>query len=184
MKRRVAKVALITIAILLAIGAMVLIKEYLLLKKIERAMKSPSPAQAEAKSGTDSAESAEPRRQAFVTKVTRQSGGDQVTAYVNFAAFRRTVEAQPEAISRWGSLRWKVLEDTPALCIRNLAQTTPFSALGVAAGDCITHLDGESINQPMRNLGIWLSLARRERLTVDTLRGDRKISYTLLKQRQ
>ncbi|HRP69792.1 MAG TPA: hypothetical protein PLY93_09710, partial [Turneriella sp.] len=82
----------------------------------------------------------------------------------------------------WGKLGWKVLGDIPALCIRRLADETPFSVLGVLEGECITHIDGETVNQPTRNFGIWLTLSSRKTLDIDTLRLGRKMSYHLTKK--
>lgn len=173
------RVLFITFALLLGVAAIVAIREYLLLRNIQQVMeKSASPAPV----APDSEKPAiEPVKVPFVTAVKRRAGGSLVSARVDFAAFKKAVEKNPAVLSAWGTLRWKVLEDIPALCVRNLGADTPLAPLGVRSGDCITQLDGETVNQPMRNLGIWLTLGSRSTLTVETLRDGEKITYTLSK---
>jgi hypothetical protein len=169
----------ITFSLLLAVAAVVTIREYLLLRNIQQVMNtstSPAPAATPEQKAT-----AEPPRTPFVTSVKRREGGSRVSARVDFAAFKRAVEKNPAVLATWGTLRWKVLEDIPALCVRNLGADTPLTPLGVKSGDCITQLDGETVNQPMRNLGIWLTLGSRSTLTVETLRDGEKITYILSK---
>lgn len=175
MKLRPGRVLLISLLILFAVAVMVAVREYLLLRSIERALvNTPEPA----KPGAEK-QSPAPEKPRYVQSVRREADGAVIRARVNFAAFKRAVEANPAQLSAWGSVGWKVLDDTPALCLKRLASESPFTPLGVQKGDCITHLDGETVNQPMRNLGIWLTLGSRKALTVDTLRDGEKIRYYL-----
>lgn len=168
----------ITFTLLLAVAAIIAIREYLLLRNIQQVMNT-STTPTTAAPGREKT-IAEPAKTAFVTSVKR-SGDGRVSARVDFAAFKKAVEKDPAILASWGTLRWKVLEDTPALCVRNLGAGTPLAPLGVRSGDCITKLDGETINQPMRNLGIWLTLAQRSSLSVETLRDGETITYSLSK---
>ena len=173
------RVLFITFSLLLAVAAVVAIREYLLLRNIQQVMNtsaSPAPAVTPAQKAA-----AEPARTPFVTAVKRREGG-RVSARVDFAAFKKAVEKNPAVLAGWGTLRWKVLEDIPALFVRNLGADTPLTPLGVRSGDCITHLDGETVNQPLRNLGIWLTLGSRSTLKVETLRDGEKITYILSKK--
>ncbi len=173
------RVLFITFCLLLGVAAVIATREYLLLRNIQQVMDiSASPGQIAP--GAEKTATV-PIKTSFVTAVKRRDGGSHVSARVDFAAFKKAVEKNPALIARWGALRWKVLEDIPALCVRNLGADTPLAPLGVRSGDCITHLDGETVNQPMRNLGIWLTLARRRSLTVETLRDGEKITYLLNK---
>lgn len=173
------RVLFITLALLLGVAAAIAIREYLLLRNIQQVMNtsaSPAPAITPEPKTT-----AEPPRTPFVTAVKRREGGSRISARVDFSAFKKAVEKNPAALASWGTLRWKVLEDIPALCVRNLGADTPLTPLGVRSGDCITHLDGETVNQPLRNLGIWLTLGSRHSLTIETLRDGKQITYTLSK---
>lgn len=176
--KRTFKILTLTALLLIAVMGGVLLREYLMLRRIQATLKSAGnvlPGQ------KDTKEEVNPPaiRQPLVAQVSRSADGSRVKARVGFAAFKRLVESHPELISRWGRVGWKVLDDIPGLCLRSLAADAPFRILGVEAGDCITHIDGETVNQPMRNMGIWLTLGARSRLIVDTLRGDRRISYEL-----
>lgn len=173
------RVLFITFSLLLAVAAVVAMREYLLLRNIQQVMNTSAssvPAVTPEQKTT-----AEPPRTPFVTAVKRRDGGSRVSARVDFAAFKKAVEKNPAVLAGWGTLRWKVLEDIPALCVRNLGADTPLTPLGVRSGDCITHLDGETVNQPLRNLGIWLTLGSRKSLLVETLRDGEKITYILSK---
>lgn len=167
----------ITFTLLLAVAAIIAMREYLLLRNIQQVMNTSTTPTAAPPSGEKTV--IEPAKIAFVTSVKRSGNG--VSARVDFAAFKKAVEKDPAILASWGTLRWKVLEDTPALCVRNLGAGTPLAPLGVRSGDCITKLDGETINQPMRNLGIWLTLAQRSTLRVETLRDGETITYSLSK---
>lgn len=178
-KKRTFKILTLAALLLIAVMGGVLLREYLMLRRIQATLKSAGsalPAQKDAKK-----EEVNPTaiRQPLIAQVSRSADGSRVKARVGFAAFKKMVESHPELISRWGRVGWKVLEDIPGLCLRSLAADAPFRVLGVEAGDCITHIDGETVNQPMRNMGIWLTLGARSRLIVDTLRGGRRISYEL-----
>ena len=173
------RVLFITLCLLLGVASVIAIREYLLLRSIQQVMNtsaSPAPAATAEPKAT-----AEPPKSPLVTAVKRREGGSRVSARVDFAAFKKAVEKNPAILASWGTLRWKVLDDIPALCVRNLGAETPLTPLGVKSGDCITHLDGETVNQPMRNLGIWLTLGSRSTLTVETLRDGEKITYSLSK---
>lgn len=171
------RVLFITFSLLLAVAAVVAIREYLLLRNIQHVMNTSAASVPE--NTTKVIPTTEPPKTQFVSAVKRRDGGSRISARVDFAAFKKAIEKDPAVLSAWGTLRWKVLEDTPALCVRNLGRDTPLAPLGVQSGDCITQLDGETINQPMRNLGIWLTLGSRSVLTIETLRDEKKIIYTL-----
>lgn len=169
------KIIFIAAAGLLGIAAVLALREYLMLKRIQETFRQPPP--------TKEATASEPALAAEAPKMVYavKRAGATITARARFGAFKKAVEARPELLRTWGSLGWKILEDTPALCIRHLGEDTPFKALGVVSGECITHIDGETVNQPMRNLGIWLTLGARSSIRIDTLRGGQKISYNLVK---
>lgn len=179
LRRQLIRGFVVFFSLLLAVSGIVAIREYLLLKNIEQVLLTSAPPLTAEKSNTRPITESQKTR--IVTGVARRDAGSRIVARVNFVAFKKTVEKNPAVLSTWGSLRWKVLEDIPALCIRNLGADTPLTPLGVQSGDCITHLDGETVNQPMRNLGIWLTLGSRASLTIETLRGTQKISYILTK---
>lgn len=179
-QRAVARLFAGFILLLLAVAAGVLLREYLSLRRIQATLRQsvePNAAQTQ-----PTAAPGPGYGDRFLTAVARSADGGLVRANANFAAFRRTVESKPELLQQWGRLGWKIVGDLPALCVRKLAGQAPFRVLGVREGDCITHIDGESINQPVRNMGIWLTLSARSRLKIDTLRGAKRISYDLMRQ--
>ena len=169
------RIIFITASLLLTVAAVLALREYLMLKRIQEVFRQP-PAAKEAPASEMPVVTEAPK---MVYGVKRS--GDIISARARFGAFKKAVEARPELLRAWGSLGWKILDDTPALCIRHLGEETPFKALGVVSGECITHIDGETVNQPMRNLGIWLTLGARSGIRIDTLRAGRKISYHLVK---
>ncbi|MBV6493108.1 MAG: hypothetical protein LDLANPLL_01123 [Turneriella sp.] len=179
------KAVLAVIAILLITAAFLFLKEYFLLKKIESVLKDASSgntAQAQTKNQENLEENLSSIKKEiplFVYGV--KQNGNTISARVHFAKFKSTVERSPEILRSWGHLGWKVLEDIPALCIKNLGERTPFSPLGVRPGECIIEINGETINQPMRNLGIWLTLQNRKNLHIVTLRAGKRVEYFLRK---
>ncbi|GAB4439567.1 MAG: hypothetical protein OHK0011_22140 [Turneriella sp.] len=178
--RRLIKIFAIVALILLGVFAGVLLREYLMLKKIQATLR-PSPSQTNSEPPRE--KPAEAVAEApLVSAVTRSADGSVVRARADFSVFKKKVEARPELLRQWGRVGWKIVGDVPALCVHHVADEAPFRPLGVKDGDCITHIDGESINQPMRNLGIWLTLPARSRLKIDTLRDGRRISYELVRK--
>jgi len=171
---------IVSLVLILFAGGVVVLREYATLKKIENVIRD---VQNEKKAPIESKQSADKSPTVtLVTAVDVDAGaGGVITARVNFSAFKNLIERNPAILARWGTLRWKVLDDIPALCIKRLAAVNPFTQLGAQEGDCITKLDGETINQPMRNLGIWMSLGARGRLTVETLRDGEPIRYNLVR---
>ena len=173
----------VTLIFILLVAGGLLLREYLMLRQLAKSLTAPPP------SREAPAQSMKPGEQGYVTRaatttnivmqVRRSATGNQVAARVSFRAFKRLIESNPQIAHTWGRVGWKILGDTPALCLRQLTTGTPLTALGVQSGDCITHLDGETVNQPLRNLGIWLGLGTRKMLSVDTLRQGKRISYTL-----
>lgn len=174
------RIIFITSVILLGIAAALAFREYLLLKRIQDTLKATASVKPAAGGTQTQSETVVAQPPAPIVYAVKRSG-DSVTGRARFAAFKKAVEANPEILRAWGSLGWKVLDDTPALCIRNLGENTPFKPLGVTGGECITHIDGETVNQPMRNLSIWVTLSARSSIRIDTLRSGRKISYHLIK---
>lgn len=179
--KRYLKPLAITVLVLLAVGGAVLLREYILLRKLAESFALPNGgnapaggARADEKPGAQATQAP-----ALVLQVKRSASGDRVDARVAFKTFKRLVEANPKLVHTWGRIGWKVLGDIPALCLRSVAPETAFTKLGVQSGDCVTHIDGETVNQPLRNLGIWVTLGSRQRLTIDTLRHGRRISYHL-----
>lgn len=172
-----------------------MLREYVLLKRIESVLRAPLYMKA------DSSASAPPKPIKLVQNLEMSDDGTKITARVRFAAFKQMVESNPEIITAWGRFGWKVLPaaaipvdspestgsrgpspsmalgDIPALCIRRLGADNPLAALKAEAGDCVTHIDGESVNQPMRNLAIWVGLARREVIHVVVLRHGKRVAY-------
>lgn len=170
----------IALLLLIAVSAGVLLREYLMLKKIQATLRqSPSQVKNEPQRNVPAEDVPETP---LVSAVSRSADGRHVRARANFSVFKKKVEAHPELLRQWGRVGWKVLGDVPALCVRSVADDAPFRPLGVQGGDCITHIDGESINQPMRNMGIWLTLPARSRLKIDTVRGEKRISYELVRK--
>ncbi len=171
------KIIFIASVILIAVAAMLALREYLMLKRIQDTFRMPAATAETRNPATAASAPAEPVKMVYGVK----RSGDSVSARARFSAFKKAVETRPEVLRTWGSLGWKILEDIPALCIRHLGDEAPFRTLGVVQGECITHIDGETVNQPMRNLGIWLTLGARSSIRIDTLRDGRKISYHLTK---
>lgn len=173
------KIALLYLAVtavaLLLIAAAVFVREYLYLKKIRTALQNSTQTTQSAPTAREPV--ARSLEAPLVSQISRSGG--VIRARADFAAFKKKVEANPELLQQWGSIYWKILDDIPALCIRALAESSPFRALGAQAGDCITHIDGETVNQPLRNMAIWMSLPARSQITIDTLRAAKKISYVL-----
>jgi C-terminal processing protease CtpA/Prc len=178
-KRYLKPLGITLLAILLITGA-VLVREYLLLRRLADSFALPK-SSSRAGGITDEEKPAEQavRTAPLVQQVKRSATGNRVDARVSFKAFKRLVETNPRQAHTWGQIGWKVLGDVPALCLRSVSPGTVFTTLGVQSGDCITHLDGETVNQPLRNLGIWVTLGSRKQLTVDTLREGRRITYNL-----
>jgi hypothetical protein len=172
------RILFITCLILIAVAAALALREYLLLKRIQETLTMPPVGETR-----DAAAPSLLPPPAANTKMVYavKRAGNHIEARARFGVFKKAIESHPEILRAWGSLGWKILEDIPALCIRNLGETTPFSPLGVTSGECITHIDGETVNQPMRNLGIWLTLGSRSSIRIETLRGGRKLSYHLVK---
>lgn len=167
--------------VILAIAGAVALREYLLLKKIQATFMKPP-----GKVGHDAAEkpAIAAQKLRLVENIRISSDGQRVSASVRFAAFKHMVEQNPEILRAWGRLVWKVLPtgamgDTAALCFKALSPTAPMAPLGAEVGECIVSLDGESVNQPMRNLGIWMTLGSREHVDIETRRGGKKITYRL-----
>lgn len=171
------KIIFIACVVLIGIAAALALREYLLLKRIQKTFKAATLPPDKKEGGTVVIPAADVAKMVYAVK----RGETSVSARARFGAFKKAVEARPEVLRDWGTLGWKILEDTPALCIRHLGAETPFKPLGVVQGECITHIDGETVNQPMRNLGIWLTLGARSSIRIDTLRGGRKITYHLVK---
>ena len=178
--RRALKVITVTALLLLAVSAGVLLRQYLLLRKIQATLRLPAGAETREPPPTAAATTAPDAP--LVSAVSRSADGSLVRARANFSAFKKRVEAHPELLRQWGRVGWKIVGDVPALCVHSVADEAPFLPLGVQGGDCITHIDGESINQPVRNMGIWLSLSARSRLKIDTLRNGKRISYELVRK--
>lgn len=179
--RRYLKPLAITVVLLLSVGAALLVREYLLLRSLAASFagaKNDTPAIAET-ARADKTPAAQGENVALVYQVRTSAGGHRVDARVSFKAFKRLVEANPRLVHSWGRISWKVLGDVPALCLRSITPGTAFTKLGVQSGDCVTHFDGETVNQPLRNLGIWLTLASRKSLKIDTVRAGQRISYHL-----
>ncbi len=179
--RRFLKPLGVTIVILLVVGAAVLVREYLMLRRLSETFSSAKAETTSEKQGAEKDKVATAPAQAtpLVYQVKKSADGSRIDARVSFKAFKRMVEANPRLVHSWGRIGWKVLGDVPALCLRSLAADTAFTKLGVQGGDCITHFDGETVNQPLRNLGIWLTLGSRRQLKVDTLRAGQRITYNL-----
>ncbi|AFM14750.1 hypothetical protein [Turneriella parva] len=179
--KRYLKPLAITVALLLAIAAAVLVREYLVLRSLAASFAAAkNDTLTTPDSGrTEKAPAAQGENVALISQVKTSAGGNRVDARVSFKAFKRLVEANPKLAQSWGRIGWKVLGDVPALCLRIVAPGTAFTKLGVQSGDCITHFDGETVNQPLRNLGIWLTLGSRKALKVDTVRAGQRISYHL-----
>ncbi len=176
------KILSFAVLLLLAICAAILLREYLMLKKIQATLQqTPSQTRNEPPRTAPAATEAIPDSP-LVSAISRSADGGLVRARANFSAFKKKVESHPELLQQWGRVGWKIVGDIPALCIRSVAEHAPFRPLGVRNGDCITHIDGESINQPMRNMAIWLTLPARRRLKVDTLREGRRITYELVRK--
>lgn len=169
---------IICLALILFAGGVVVLREYATLRKIENVIRD---VQNEKKTATDVNPSGEKIPVIPLVVSVEHTSGGAITARVNFSAFKNLIEANPAILARWGTLRWKVLGDIPALCIKHLASGNPFMKLGAQEGDCITTIDGETINQPVRNLGIWMSLGARKRLLVETLRDGEIIRYNLVR---
>lgn len=166
----------IAILVLLAIAGALALREYLLLKKIQATLMKP-PGKA-----ADSAverPAVTPQKLRLVENIRISGDGSHVSASVRFASFKHMVEQNPEILRAWGRLVWKVLGNTPALCFKALSPSAPMAPLGAEVGECIVTLDGETVNQPMRNLGIWMTLSSREQINIETRRSGRKISYRL-----
>jgi hypothetical protein len=178
--RQTIKIIAIVALLLLAVFAGVLLRECMMLKKIQATLRQ-SPSQAKNEPQREAPAETVPEAP-LVSGVSRSADGSVVRARANFSVFKKKVEARPELLRQWGHVVWKIVGDVPALCVRSIGDTAPFRPLGVKDGDCITHIDGESINQPMRNMGIWLTLPARSRLKVDTLRDGRRISYELVRK--
>ncbi len=181
--RRYLKPLGFTLLFILLVAGGLLLREYLLLRQLAKSFTiavppaiTPGQTAPTAAQGARSDTVPAPR---IVLQVRHSQTGNHVHARVSFRAFKRLVESNPQIAQTWGRVGWKILGDTPALCLRNLSGGTPLTALGVRSGDCITHLDGETINQPLRNLGIWMGLGSRKQLSVDTLRQGQRLSYTL-----
>jgi hypothetical protein len=167
----------ISILVLLAIAGGVALREYLLLKKIQATLMKPPE-----KAGGKAAEkpATMPPKLRLVENIRISGEGQRVSASVRFSAFKQLVEENPDILRAWGRLAWKVLGgDTPALCFKALSPNAPMAPLGAEVGECIVTLDGETVNQPMRNLGIWMTLGSRERVDIETRRAGKKISYRL-----
>jgi C-terminal processing protease CtpA/Prc len=179
-QRRTIKMIAMVALLLIAVFAGVLLREYMMLKKIQASLRQ-MPAEAQKETHREKAAETLPEAR-LVLAVSRSADGSLVRARANFSLFKKRVEAQPELLHKWGRVVWSITEDLPALCVRSLADDSPFRLLGVKSGDCITHIDGESINQPMRNMAIWLTLPARSRLKIDTLRDGKRISYELVRQ--
>ncbi len=179
--RRFLKPLGVTVVILLVVGAAVLVREYVMLRRLSETFSSAKTDAVAEKAGAEKEkiESAAVPAISLVYEVKTSARGNRVDARVSFKAFKRIVEANPRLVHSWGRIGWKVLGDVPALCLRSLAAGTAFAKLGVQSGDCITHFDGETVNQPLRNLGIWLTLGSRRHLRVDTLRAGQRITYNL-----
>lgn len=180
--RRALKIIAVTALLLLAVSAGVLLREYLMFRKIQATLRRPAGAATREPLPPPTAAATTAPEAPLVSAVSRSADASLVRARANFSAFKARVEAHPELLRQWGSVGWKILEDIPALCVRSVSAQSPFAALGVMGGDCITHIDGESINQPARNMGIWLTLAARSRLKIDTLRNGKRISYELVRK--
>jgi len=165
------KALLTTFVILILVGAGVFVREYLLLKRIESALRSPVK--------SDSQTTAAPKPIKLVHSFQVADDKSSATARVRFAAFKDMIEHNPQILAAWGRFNWRVIGDTPALCIKSLAPKSPLTEIGAEVGDCVTHLDGETVNQPMRNLAIWVGLHRRDHLSVILLRHGKRIRYEL-----
>jgi hypothetical protein len=181
-RRYLKPLGLMLIFILVVAGGLVL-REYLMLRKLAKSLTGLSvtqetPVQNMKLDERGPSADAAPTPK-IVLQVKHSTDGSQVTARVSFRAFKRLIELNPQIAHTWGRVGWKILGDTPALCLRQLTRNTPLTALGVQSGDCITHLDDETINQPLRNLGIWLGLGNRRYLSVETLRQGKRLSYKL-----
>jgi hypothetical protein len=172
--KRSLKIVLVAAGIITLIAGAVLMREYLLLRRIQATILSGTK-----QNSQQSLAAPSPATWHYVQQVRFSEG--RVEAMARFAAFKKTIEANPRLLAGWGTLGWKVLGDIPALCIRSLAASTPFAPLGVTNGECITHIDGETINQPLRNLAIWMTLSSRSNLRIDTLRAGKRISYHLVR---
>lgn len=162
------------VALLLVAGLLAL-REYLLLRNLKKVISSPpisstTPLAAERQSETQIP---------LVSNIRRTAGGAVIHAQVDFPAVRRMVEKSPAVVNTWGTVAWKVVNDTPALCLRKIPAESPLRQLSAKPGDCIIELDGQTVNQPMRNLGIWLTLPARKELRIKTWRGNSEISYIL-----
>lgn len=183
----------ISILALLAIAAAVALREYMLLKKIQATLMKPP-----GKANDQAAErpAIPPQKLRLVENIRISEDGSRVSANVRFSLFKNLVEQNPEILRTWGRLAWKVLpasaihgsrgpspsvalEDVPALCFKALSPSAPMAPLGAEVGECIINLDGETVNQPMRNLGIWMTLGSREHVDIETRRAGRKIAYRL-----
>lgn len=166
-----------SILVLLAIAGGVALREYLLLKKIQATLMKPS---GKAVDSAIEKPIVTPQKLRLVENIRISGDGSRVSASVRFASFKHMVEQNPEILRIWGRLAWKVLGgDTPALCFKALSSNAPMAPLGTEVGECIVTLDGETVNQPMRNLGIWMTLGSRERVDIETRRGSKTISYRL-----
>lgn len=178
--RRVIKIFAFALLLLMAVSAGVLLREYMMLKKIQATLRQ-TPSQAKDVPQGETPAEAVPETP-LVYAVSRSADGSLVRARANFSVFKKKVEARPELLRQWGRVGWKIVGDVPALCVRHVADDAPFRPLGVKDGDCITHIDGETVNQPVRNMGIWLTLPARSRLKIDTLREGKRISYELVRK--
>jgi hypothetical protein len=174
---RFRKPLLLTTLFILAVAGALVLREYILLRRLKAVLTYNGIEKPDQRA--PSIQAVSPPQSSIVRDVHFYANGNEIRARVNFAEFKRFVEANAASVRGWGKVIWKVLDDTPALCLKSLATDTPLRPLAVRSGDCITMLDGETINQPLRNLGIWLSLSARSNLKITTLRKGREITYHL-----
>ncbi|MCX7634029.1 MAG: hypothetical protein N2Z22_11925 [Turneriella sp.] len=177
------KILFAVVALLLLIPALLFLREYLLLRRLHSAWQNTPKASSDSTKieplQNEKKQRPPAKAKALVSQVVRSGDGSYVTAKADLAGFKTAIEENPELLSRWGSAHWKILGDIPALCLRQLAADAPARLLGVEPGDCITHIDGETVNQPQRNMLIWMGLPLRRRIVIETLRHGKKITYDL-----
>lgn len=176
MARKVLRITLVSLLLFFCAAAIIFWREYKMLKRIETTLQGRNTTEKENIPSEDTPVQAAPQ---LVKNVVFSRNRDRIQAKVNFRAFKSWVENEPEILRAWGRGHWKVLGDTAAFCLKRVSDNAPLKALGVKSGDCIVELDGESVNQPMRNMGIWMSLAQRKSLEIVALRSRQRITYTL-----
>lgn len=176
MAKKVIYTLVIFVLLFVGVSGILLWREYRMLKRIETTLQAKNPTGQENKPPDEAPAKNVPL---LVKNVVFSQNRERVQARVNFRAFKSWVENEPEILRVWGQAHWKILGDTAAFCLKRVSNNAPLKALGVKSGDCIIELNGETVNQPMRNMAVWMSLAQRKNLEIVALRNRQRITYTL-----